>query len=105
MTAKISPTFHILPDVDGLSHVMFANRRDSYYLPLQKTSQILESNGIPVVRKVVEQFANGVTVHSMYFQPTSEEKLQKILNDLSLVFIARQTPGMMRERERREVEK
>jgi len=43
---KISPAFIIYPQKDGLSHVMFAYRRDSYSLPLHKTSQILASNGI-----------------------------------------------------------
>jgi hypothetical protein len=74
---------------------MFAHRRDSYSLPLHKTSQILESNGISVSRKFVEEFANGITVHSMYFNPRPDEQVRSVLNDLSLMFIARRSNGLL----------
>ena len=95
-TDRISPTFHVLPkSADGMDHVMFAYRRDTHHLPLDIISQILSANGLSLNRKVIEQFSNGVTVHSMYFDHTSEEHLNKALNDLSLMFIVRRSKDIL----------
>jgi len=94
-TDRISPHFQILPREGNTTHVMFAHRRDTHHLPLEISSQILAANGLQLRRKVIEPFSNGVTVHSMYFEPTADSHIYKALNDLSLMFIVRRSKDIL----------
>lgn len=82
---KISPTFMTFPEYrDGTTPIMMAFKRGDGTSYLGQITELIEGNKLVCKRKFVETFSNGIVVYSLYLMPTTNAKVQSLLNQISL---------------------
>lgn len=82
---KISPTFMTFPEYrDGTTPIMMAFKRGDVTSYLGMITELIEGNKLVCKRKFVETFSNGIIVYSLYLMPTTNAKVQHLLNQISL---------------------
>lgn len=82
---KISPTFMTFPEYrDGTTPIMMAFKRGDGSSYLGMITELIEGNKLVCKRKFVETFSNGIVVYSLYLMPTTNVKVQHLLNQISL---------------------
>jgi glutamate dehydrogenase len=82
---KLSPAFAVYPTYrDGTIPVMLAFKRGDGSSYLSKITELLKYNDLTCKRKFIETFSNGLVVYSLYLLPCPREKIDSLLNQISL---------------------
>ncbi len=77
----------------GELRLMVAVNRDSGGCFFSNVSDVIHSHGLVSTRKYVEPFANGKTVYALYMADIKDErKVQRIVEDISLVYVIPESP-------------
>lgn len=89
---KLSPTFQVYPKYrDGTIPIMMCFKRGDGASQLARLTELLKYNQLHAKRKFVECFSNGLVVYSVYLDPCPQERIDHLLNQISLTVLVPRT--------------
>ena len=77
----------------GETRITVVTKRDSSRRFFSNVSDVIHSRGLTSSRKYIEQFSNGRTAYSFYFQGIRDRRLlQGLVEDISLIYVIPESP-------------